>query len=300
MVAKGDLPTARAAPVALPGIAGIAGSYEAFIVDQFGVLHDGKAPYPGVADCLRRLREADRKVILLSNSGRRAHDEADRMSMIGIARSLYVAVMTSGENLWRKLWLRNDPFYRRLGRRCYLLSAEHDRPFVGGLGLESVDRVERADFVLVAGRETPTGSLADYEVHLETAAGLALPMLCANGDLANITSSGSAVTEGALARRYEEFGGTVRRHGKPDPSIYAACFDVLGQVDRRQTLAIGDSLNHDILGAARAGLDSILVAGGICAATAVTERRALDVVVLERLYDAAGIRPDFVMASLRW
>ena len=37
------------------GIAAIADRFALFLVDQFGVLHDGQQPYPGVVDCLHRV-----------------------------------------------------------------------------------------------------------------------------------------------------------------------------------------------------------------------------------------------------
>jgi ribonucleotide monophosphatase NagD (HAD superfamily) len=55
----------------------------------------------------------------------------------------------------------------------------------------------------------------------------------------------------------------VRWHGKPFPSVYETCFAQLRVEDRRRILAVGDSLRTDIAGANAAGIDSLLVAGGI-------------------------------------
>jgi ribonucleotide monophosphatase NagD (HAD superfamily) len=66
-----------------------------------------------------------------------------------------------------------------------------------------------------------------------------------------------------LAQWYEERGGSVRWHGKPFRSVYETCFGLLGIDDLSRILAIGDSLRTDIAGAAGAGIDSVLIAGGI-------------------------------------
>jgi ribonucleotide monophosphatase NagD (HAD superfamily) len=58
----------------------------------------------------------------------------------------------------------------------------------------------------------------------------------------------------------------VRWHGKPHPSVYDSCLALIGIAERRRILAIGDSLRTDIAGAAAAGIDSLLIAGGVHAA----------------------------------
>src|SRR5712691_544195 len=88
-------------------------------------------------------------------------------------------------------------------------------------------------------------------------------MVCANPDLGVIHDGKPALCAGALAEHYERVGGRVRWHGKPYPSVYGSCLALLGVADRRRLLAIGDSLRTDIAGAAAAGIDSLLIAGGV-------------------------------------
>ena len=84
-------------PQRCEGIAAIADLYALFLVDQFGVLHDGQQPYPGVVDCLKKLAERGRQVVLLSNSGKRAEPNIARLVGIGIPRSGFVSMVTSGD-----------------------------------------------------------------------------------------------------------------------------------------------------------------------------------------------------------
>jgi ribonucleotide monophosphatase NagD (HAD superfamily) len=65
-----------------------------------------------------------------------------------------------------------------------------------------------------------------------------------------------------FAKRYEELGGEVFYHGKPHPSVYRTCLELLDLPPER-VLGIGDSLRTDIAGAAAAGLDSLLLLDGI-------------------------------------
>jgi hypothetical protein len=50
-----------AATAMLSGVSLLAARYEGFILDQWGVLHDGVTPYPGALDCVRRLHEAGKR-----------------------------------------------------------------------------------------------------------------------------------------------------------------------------------------------------------------------------------------------
>jgi len=48
----------------------IASSFAAVFFDQYGVLHDGRSPYPGARDALAALKSRGVKIVVLSNSGR--------------------------------------------------------------------------------------------------------------------------------------------------------------------------------------------------------------------------------------
>ena len=50
------------------GLAAVAGQYDGFILDLWGVLHDGERPFPGVLDALERLRRQAKRVVILSNA----------------------------------------------------------------------------------------------------------------------------------------------------------------------------------------------------------------------------------------
>ena len=51
----------------LKGFASLAERFDGFIIDLWGVVHDGVTPYPGAIDCLRRLRAAGKRTVLLSS-----------------------------------------------------------------------------------------------------------------------------------------------------------------------------------------------------------------------------------------
>ncbi|MBO0737842.1 MAG: TIGR01459 family HAD-type hydrolase [Alphaproteobacteria bacterium] len=245
------------------GLRALAPRYEGFVIDLWGVIHDGAAPLPGAAECLRSLIDASKRIVLLSNAPRRADDAARRIARIGVPAGLYHHLMTSGEEAWQHLYRREDPFHAALGRRCLHICSERDLEIREGLGLEYVDTAEEAEFILNTGPAAWEDRLEDYEPLMRAALERDLPMVCANPDLIVMHGGRPALCAGALAKWYEDAGGRVRWHGKPFRGVYDACLGLLGINDRSRILAIGDSLRTDIAGAAGAGLDSLLIAGGI-------------------------------------
>jgi HAD superfamily hydrolase (TIGR01459 family) len=268
--------TAAPAIPVINGLAEIAERYDGFIVDLWGVMHDGVRPYPGACETLRALKAAGKRVVMLSNAPRRSVMAAERSAKVGVTADLYDALMTSGEETWHALRDRSDPWYARLGRRVWLFAAAYDRPFLSGLDLTEASGPADADFLLVTGAASGE-TVADYEARLVAARDAGLPLVCANPDLEVISAGRREICAGALALRYEQLGGSVRYHGKPHPSVYHTCFGLLGIADRRRILAIGDSLRTDVAGANGVGADCLLVTGGIHA---------------EELGAAAGEHPD--------
>jgi HAD superfamily hydrolase (TIGR01459 family) len=212
---------------------------------------------------LGSLIDNGKRIALLSNAPRRADDVARRITALGVPGGLYHHVMSSGEEAWQHLLRRDDPFYDALGRRCLHIGSERDLEIREGLDLEYVEAAEEAQFILNTGPAGWDDRIEDYEPLLHRALDRGLPMVCANPDLVVMRGSTLHLCAGALAKWYEEAGGRVRWHGKPFCSVYDSCLRLLGVDDRSRVLAVGDSLRTDIAGAAAAGIDSLLIAGGI-------------------------------------
>ncbi|TAN49918.1 MAG: TIGR01459 family HAD-type hydrolase [Methylococcaceae bacterium] len=282
------------------GVAGFAEHYEVFLVDQWGVLHDGQTPFPGAIDCLRRLQTLGKRVVILSNSGKRAADNAARLRTMDITEDCYTALVTSGEVVRAQLAARTAPFVPTLGRRCLLLSSDGTDKLVQGLDVEVVRTVAAADFILLAG-VADEHAMTYYQPMLEYGSTHGLPLICANPDLMRFSPQGLTFSAGELARRYEQLGGTVHYVGKPHEAIYRYCGQVLGDFDPHHAVAIGDSVCHDVVGGAKAGLATALVTGGIHHADFADviddAQRLKRVSAIAREH---GIRPDWVIPGFAW
>ena len=68
---------------------------------------------------------------------------------------------------------------------------------------------------------------------------------------------------GTIADLYNHMGGKVIILGKPSKEIYLKACKKIKDLDLSKIIAIGDSLDHDILGAKNFGIDSLLIANGI-------------------------------------
>ncbi len=250
----------------LSGFGELAVQYDGFIVDLWGVIHDGITPFPGALDCLRRL--ADKKVLLLSNAPRRAEAAVEGLRRLGVADELYGAILTSGEATWRALRCRHDPWLAALGSRVYHLGPERDRSVIEGLDLAMVSAPGKADFVLNTGPDDHRNGeyLDDFIPELDACLASGLKMICANPDLEIVRGGARILCAGALAAYYEARGGDVRSIGKPDPAIYRLALHMLN-LPAARILAVGDSLRTDIAGAAASGIPSAWVLGGLHAAS---------------------------------
>src|SRR6202166_1599765 len=124
----------------------LAADYGGFILELWAVVHDGTAPLPGVLDCMARLIDAGKRVVLLSNAPRRSDDVVRRIATIGVPEELYHGVMSSGEEAWQHLARRDDPFYAALGRRCLHICSDRDLEIREGLGLTYVEEPGLAEF----------------------------------------------------------------------------------------------------------------------------------------------------------
>jgi HAD superfamily hydrolase (TIGR01459 family) len=279
----------------LSGFAPLAAEYDGFVLDLWGVIHDGVAPYPGAAECLAALRAAGKRVVMLSNAPRRAGAIQGQLRKMGIAASEFDGVMTSGEATYIMLRDRPDPWYQALGRSVYHLGPERDRNVLHGLDLEICGTPDGAGFMLNTGPDdhlNPTDPAA-YDDVLRDCAARGLPMICANPDLEVIRGGVRVVCAGTLAMRYVAMGGDVRSLGKPDPAIYAPVLAMLG-LPRSRVLAVGDALRTDIAGAAAVGVDACWVLGGLHGAhlgsDAATEAEAT----------AAGLFPVAAIPHFVW
>src|ERR1700679_2441792 len=98
----------------LNGFAQLASEYDGFILDLWGVIHDGVNAFPHAVDCLEHLRDAGKRTLLLSNVPRPNDAVRTMMRRMGITDSHYTGILTSGEAVRRALQTPADPWWSAL------------------------------------------------------------------------------------------------------------------------------------------------------------------------------------------
>jgi HAD superfamily hydrolase (TIGR01459 family) len=282
----------------LNGLREIAENFDLVLMDLWGCVHDGVKAYPAALDCLVRIKDAGKPVAILSNAPRRAGEIEAKLTEMGIDRALYTEIFTSGEETWKFLKTRPDGLGQRLGRRVYAIMPDRDAGILDGLDLQSVTDIGEATFVLVTGIEDTKTQAKDFDPLLRQALKQSLPMLCANPDLVVHRGGVEEICAGAIAQRYESFGGRVVYHGKPHVKMYDVIFKALGAV-RARALGVGDSYSTDIRGVQGAGGKGVLIAGGIHRSELLYAAK-IEPKLLRDLNRAFEIVPDYSLPHLVW
>jgi len=239
----------------------LASRYDAFLIDQFGVLIGGDGAYPGAAAALAHVARSGTPVIVLSNSGKRSGPNRDRLVSHGFDRGDFRTVLTSGE-------VAHDHLAAALGdtiapgAKVLVLIRDGDTPPTDGLDLTRTGDPAAADLLLIVSRD-PARALSWYDPILDRLAARDVPALCVNPDIHMLTPRGLMPSAGHLAALYVQRGGHVDWFGKPHPPIYARAKAMLAPIDPARILCIGDSLAHDIAGGQAAGCKTALVRTGV-------------------------------------
>jgi HAD superfamily hydrolase (TIGR01459 family) len=244
-------------PKSINGLSEVFGLYEGFILDLWGVVHDGVAPFPDTLPALAALKKAKKKIWLLSNAPRRTAVVAEKLSQMGVTPDMYDGLLTSGEASRQAM---QDELLAKWGRRCVHIGGARDSSVFEELDLTLTHDPAAADFVLNSGVENFSDTLEKYMPVLKGCIAAKLPMLCANPDRVVHIEEKLVICAGTLADAYAALGGEIVYFGKPYRGVYSRCLQDMGM---RQVLAVGDSMLTDIAGATGVGLDCVLVTSGI-------------------------------------
>jgi HAD superfamily hydrolase (TIGR01459 family) len=270
----------------------LAERYDALLCDAWGVIHDGVTLFSGVAEALTQFRERRGPVIILTNAPRPAFVIPPQLDRIGLPRSAYDCVVTSGDATRAAIELR-------LPAPAYKLGPSKDDPLFDGMAIEFV-RLEEAGFIICTGMEDDQHETPDaYRDLLARAAGRKLPMVCANPDIVVNWGGRMIWCAGALAEIYESLGGEVIYGGKPHAPIYDLALkrieELRGPTDKARILAVGDGLRTDILGANNQDIDVLMIAG-----EGGVHEGGFDAAAIAAQMEKVGVHAIATAETLRW
>tara|TARA_X000000950_G_scaffold178984_1_gene217161 strand:+ start:664 stop:1500 length:837 start_codon:yes stop_codon:yes gene_type:complete len=270
----------------LNSILDITDNYDNFILDQWGVMHNGKMGYKHAIDAVRHLKDKNKNLFIISNSSKRKKSSEDRLPTLGFNKNSFINVLTSGEMIWETIHQEYFNFLDK--KKCFHIydtSKEDGLDFRKGLNLTYTENIKESELILAC-TPFPNMQPIDYIPILDKAIENKLIMYCANPDFETVEKKNNKniFCMGAIAEIYKKMGGEVIIKGKPDTSIYIKTTESL-DIDKTRTIAIGDSLFHDIKGAKNFNIDSILVKSGIHS----------DTNIINKLCKNHEIKPKFLI-----
>lgn len=259
--------------------------YDGFIIDLWGVMHDGTQMYPGAHKALEAIHAAHKPAVFLSNAPRPHARAEESLTRLQVPKHLYKTVVCSG-GVAREV-LNSTHAY---GKKYFYLGPGKDEDVLDGLDFEQTS-LEHADFVICA------GYAYDFQPHeeiiplLEHIAQFGLPFVCINPDLEVVKQDGThMLCAGMVAKAYEDLGHKVFYYGKPHQAVYDAVRGYFPQGSK--LLCIGDNLLTDIRGANAEGLDSLLITGGVL--YTMNQNQHPKPAELKKLSKEADATPTFV------
>ena len=285
------MPRAAARPSDLStGLSDFIDQYDSWLIDQWGVLFDATAPYPGVIEALEKLASMGKDVVLLSNSSKRRADAVRNLinkMKLGEPGGLYRDIITSGEVGHHYVISGQHPVMRPGSKVLCCGSGDGDADYVEGMGCSLADGPEDCDWILARGNfvvvtstgqvDVPAGTIEDNFSEqtaffmeesgpLFLAAQRGVPMLVTNPDM--IRPGTNSPMPGRIGAIYasEGLGGNVHYVGKPYGAVYDEAFKSLQNraTNRQRTVMVGDAMPTDVLGGKRNGcVGTVLVAHGI-------------------------------------
>lgn len=270
-------------------IAPFANNARVWFLDIWGVIHDGVRPFASAVAAAQRFRETGGHVILVSNSPRTTAGVVEQLDRIGVARSAYDAVVTSGDVTRGLIAAAAQPLFH--------LGPGRDLPLYAGLDVTLGEAAAARTISCTGLFDDTTETPDDYRELLAAFRAHDVPMICANPDVTVERGGRTIWCAGGIAQAYEASGGAVAYAGKPYPPIFAQACERASElagaaVPLSHIIMIGDGITTDIAGAAAAGIGALLILGQTRAAT-------MDSDALQAALGGLP-QPIAVMAQLAW
>jgi 4-nitrophenyl phosphatase len=239
---------------------------KALIIDMDGVLWHGDQPMPGLTDFFQTLRDQQIRFILATNNASLTQEQyVIKLAQMGV-QVTRDEILTSSMATALYLSKHNNPAESRVfvigedGAKQPLLDHGFTLTDLYELN-DDKDNPNRGADIVVCGKDSTLtwDKLATATLNIRAGA----QFIGTNADTTLPTERGLTHGNGAiLAALQAATGVTPTIIGKPEPIIYQQALALLG-VDPALTVAIGDRLETDILGAVRTGIRSLMVLSGV-------------------------------------
>ncbi len=225
-------------------------SYDTFVIDLWGVMHNGISLNDKAITATDKLLEKSKKIVFLTNAPRPSEKVRLFLKKLNMEEKYLKNVVTSGEAAMQAL---NE---NRFGKLFYHLGPSRDDSIFYKVKKNKA-QLENSDFILCTGLfDEHEDDLNFYKDLLKNSTTKTL--ICTNPDLTVHRGQEEEYCAGSVAQVFESLGGKVVYFGKPYKEVYNLCFS-----NEEKVLAIGDNLRTDIKGANNLNIDSLFISNGV-------------------------------------
>ncbi len=256
-------------------------NYDTFVIDLWGVVHNGMVLNPKAIEAIEQLEKNSKKIVFLSNAPRPSSKVINFLLKMNMNKKYLSNVMTSGEAAMHAI---NK---NKFGKKFFHLGPPRDTSVFEKVKDNRVN-LESCDFIIC------TGLFDDHEDDLEYYRNylknhISKKLVCTNPDLTVHRGNVEELCAGSVAKVFEDIGGEVVYFGKPHKEIYKMCY---GQNEK--VLAIGDNLRTDIKGANNLKIDCIFITEG------VHRNEFNNFSELNKLLGKYSVKANYFQKELKW
>ena len=256
-------------------------NYDTFVIDLWGVMHDGIKLNSKAIEAVDHLNNNDKKIVFLSNAPRPSSKVINFLLKMNMDQKYLTNVMTSGE---AAMYAINQ---NKFGKSFFHLGPPRDTSVFEKVRDHKTD-IEESDFILCTGLFDDQNDNLDYYKDFLTNY-VSKKLVCTNPDLTVHRGNIEELCAGSVAKVFEDLGGEVVYFGKPYKEIYKMCFD-----SSEKVLAIGDNLRTDIKGANNLNIDCLFISNG------VHRNEFKNISELNALLNKFKVKANFLQKELKW
>ena len=256
-------------------------SYDTYVIDLWGVMHNGISLNPKAIEVIENLNKNSKNIVFLSNAPRPSLKVIEFLKKMKMNEKFLSKVVTSGEAAMQAL---NQ---YKFGKKFYHLGPARDNSLFKKVE-ENKTSLEKCDFILCTGFfDEEENDLNFYKSLLEGYTKKKL--VCTNPDLVVHRGNIEELCAGSIAKLFESMGGEVIYYGKPHKEIYEMCYK-----KGEKVLAIGDNLRTDIKGANNLNIDSLFIYNGVHKNEFKIDKD------LPKLLTKYDVKTDYFQKELKW
>ena len=256
-------------------------NYNTFVIDLWGVVHNGMMLNPKAMEAIEQLSNNSKKIVFLSNAPRPSSKVINFLLKMNMNKKYLSNVMTSGEAAMHAI--NKNQF----GKNFFHLGPPRDTSVFEKVKDNQVD-LENCDFILCTGLfDDHDDDLEYYRNYLKKH--ISKKLVCTNPDLTVHRGNVEELCAGSIAKVFEQLGGEVVYFGKPYKEVYKFCFN-----SKDKVLAIGDNLRTDIKGANNLNIDCLFISNG------VHRNEFEDISKLDLLLKKYKVKANFFQKELKW